>query len=509
MKTISHPLLKPDTLQQRAYQETIAKEATNKNMLVVLPTGLGKTPISVLVAADRLETFPNGKILMLAPTRPLAAQSFASFKKFFDLPEKKFCLVTGTVAPQNREGFYKTRQLIFATPQTIENDLKNKLITLENVVLIIFDEAHHSIGNYAYPFVAKAYLDQAQHPRILGLTASPGSTKEKINEIRKTLHIETVEIRTEKDEDVAPYVHEKDITWIHVTLPERFEKIKSYLVEAYNKRLTQLKGLGYTKPLRMIGKKDLLELQTAFQKRIRNNQQAAFYGVRLTSEAIKIEHALALIETQGAHILQVYFKKLHSDTSKAAQVLLKDRNVQHAIMLTDDLVRSGARHPKIAKLLGLISMELEQETDPRIIVFANYRTTVKEIVNALQSVPNARPVEFVGQKEGLSQKEQLKRLQDFSDGVYNILVGTSISEEGLDIAEADLAIFYEPVASPLRAIQRRGRVGRASVGTVIVLITKKTRDEGFYWSSVKKEANMKKTLYDIQAGQRDMNDYET
>jgi len=120
-------------------------------------------------------------------------------------------------------------------------------------------------------------------------------------------------------------------------------------------------------------------------------------------------------------------------------------------------------------------------------------------VNSLKNIEGARPVEFVGQREGLTQKEQIQRISDFRDGVHNVLVGTSVSEEGLDIPAMDLAVFYEPVPSEIRSIQRRGRVGRQKVGRVIFLITRRTRDEAYFWSAKNKEARMHKTLYRMKA----------
>ncbi|NIQ18127.1 MAG: DEAD/DEAH box helicase family protein, partial [Candidatus Aenigmarchaeota archaeon] len=102
-------------------------------------------------------------------------------------------------------------KIIFATPQTVENDLKNNRLNISKFSLVVFDEAHHSIGDYAYPYIAKVYLENARNPRILGLTASPGGTKEKIKEIMKNLGIKSVEIRTEEDFDVAPWVKKKQI----------------------------------------------------------------------------------------------------------------------------------------------------------------------------------------------------------------------------------------------------------------------------------------------------------
>jgi Fanconi anemia group M protein len=155
----------------------------------------------------------------------------------------------------------------------------------------------------------------------------------------------------------------------------------------------------------------------------------------------------------------------------------------------------------MGKLCQIVDGQIRDKQDSKIIVFANYRDSVKEIVNSLENIEGVRPVEFVGQKEGLTQKEQIQRISDFREGVYNVLVGTSVSEEGLDIPAMDLAVFYEPVPSEIRSIQRRGRVGRQKVGRVVFLITRRTRDEAYFWSAKNKEVRMKKTLYGMRRKQ--------
>ena len=62
-------------------------------------------------------------------------------------------------------------------------------------------------------------------------------------------------------------------------------------------------------------------------------------------------------------------------------------------------------------------------------------------------------------------------------GNYNVLVSTNVGEEGLDIAECDLVVFYDVVASEIRLIQRKGRTARHREGKVIILYCKGTHDE--------------------------------
>ena len=80
-----------------------------------------------------------------------------------------------------------------------------------------------------------------------------------------------------------------------------------------------------------------------------------------------------------------------------------------------------------------------------------------------------------------------------------MLVATSVAEEGLDIPNCDLVIFYEPVPSEIRYIQRRGRTGRIKKGRAIILMAKGTRDEAFYWSARRKEGKMKRILKGMQS----------
>ncbi|MCK4497429.1 MAG: DEAD/DEAH box helicase, partial [Candidatus Aenigmarchaeota archaeon] len=452
---VKHRLIKENTIQARAYQANILATAMKKNTLCVLPTGLGKTPVSVLLAVKRLEEYPESKILVLAPTRPLVNQHHEFFLKTVNIEKERFAILTGMIKPELRGEIYKEKQIIFATPQTIKNDLIEKRLSLKDFSLLVLDETHHAVGEYAYPYIAKKYKESAEHQRILGLTASPGGTREKIKEICKNIGIEAVEVRTEIDEDVTPWVKKKETWWIYVELPESFKKIRSIVNEEYTKKLNTLKKFGFLRS-RRVYKKDLLSLQSRLYQGIKEGDKKAILGMSFVTQAIKLEYVLTLLETQGIRVLEKYWKKLRDGKSKSNERLVKNKNVSNAMWLTHSLFEQGSKHPKIGKLCSIVNQQLREKPDSKIIVFANYRESVKEIVNSLGNVENARPVEFVGQREGITQKEQNERLRNFREGKYNVLVCTSIGEEGLDIPEMDLAVFYEPVPSGIRSIQRRG-----------------------------------------------------
>lgn len=517
------------TFSPRKYQAALSAQAVREDLLCVLPTGLGKTAIAALTAAGRLADHPRTRILVLAPTKPLCHQHEAAFR---DILSATSAVITGETPPQDRAVLYKTRTLLFATPQTVSNDLAERVLSLADFSLVVFDEAHHAIGGYAYPAIAKAYREQGRSQRLLALTASPGGTEDKIREIMANLDISAVQARTEADSDVAEHVQEKEIERIDVDLPERFLKARQSLQAALSARTARLQKMGVQKPASAISRKDLISLQLRAQAGIRRQSPSAFGLSSLVAQCLKIDHALTLLETQGIPMLLRYFQKLEADPSRAAKTVLADDDITRALAIVRDLAASGARHPKVAALCSLVAKELAANKDARIIVFANFRDTVSELSRALRSVPGAEPLEFIGQSRsvrkaparrtpatgentefqpasamstdagadapapsgGLSQKEQQARLRQFREGLANVLICTSIGEEGLDIPEMSLAVFYESVPSAIRAIQRRGRVGRTQVGRVVVLITRATRDEAYHWASQRREKAMHTAL---------------
>ena len=494
---VSHPLIKENTVESRLYQEVIVGNAAKKNTLVVAPTALGKTVIAVLLAAHRLKNF-KGKVLMISTTKPLVNQHASSFNKFLKIPEEEVQVFTGNTPPDKRKEIWGRAAVICATPQVIENDLITNRYSIEDVSLAIFDEAHRTTGEYPYAFIAKRYMETAKHPLILALTASPGADEARIREVCENLFTGNIEVRTESDPDVRPYVKGTTIEWMKVDLPDSLARIRKYLENTLKDRLTTLKNMGLVKSKNVnISKKDLLTLRGRLQSEIskKGGVPELYSGVSNTAACITIVHAIELLETQGLDTLQKYFDRLQKQSSKAARGLLRDNNFTLAVRLTKRL-SPDVQHPKLEALLDIME---KAPKDRRTIIFCQYRDSAQKIVDRLSEMKNVAPVRFVGQAskdkdKGLTQKKQLEILQKFRDGIYNVLVATSVAEEGLDIPKVDLVIFYEPIPSEIRTIQRRGRTGRSSVGRVIVLMTKKTRDEWFYWSGFKKEKKMRGVL---------------
>jgi Fanconi anemia group M protein len=507
---ISHPLLKPDTVASRAYQLTLSRQALETSSLIVLPTGLGKTIIALLVMADRLKDNQGSKVLMLSPTKPLVEQHAAFFRRVLNMPPEKVAVFTGSISPGSREQVWKDSTIIISTPQVIENDVMCKHYDLSGVAVIVFDEAHRATGNYSYVYIAKKYLEQAADPLVLGITASPGSTPDKINEVKQNLFIERVEVKTENDPEVAPYIYEKDVEWVKVSVPDKADEIKVLLDAFMADRLTRLKELGavYSSNTN-VNKRELLALQARLQADIaRGGSGESYKAVSILAEIMKVEHAVDLIQTQGVLPLKKYFERLREENknkggSKATKRLMQDARIQRALLIADT---ADEVNPKTEKVKEIVTDQLKAEPGSKIIVFTNYRDTAEIVSKALAEVPGINPIRFVGQAsklndKGLTQKKQVEILDAFRAGTYNALIATSVAEEGLDIPSTDLVLFYEPVPSEIRTIQRRGRTGRNAVGRVIVLMSKGTRDEGVYKISQAKERKMYRTMQNMKDGQ--------
>jgi len=500
---IQHDFIKPNSVERREYQYNIANSAANASTLVVLPTGMGKTIIALLVIAKEL--VKNNKILFLSPTKPLVNQHAQSLTDLLTLDDT-VAVFTGEVSPEKRIELWNSKQVIVSTPQVIENDLIARRYDLAKTSRIIFDEAHRAAGNYSYVFIADMFKKQQSERRCLGMTASPGNNLSEILEVCKNLEITNIEIRTKIDQDVRPYVHDLDIKWREILLPPEFNYTLQLLRKALAERLSILKNIGVldSASLALINRKKLLEVQQKIQLGLRSNPQPSqtlFKAASAQNAAMKLAHAIELLQTQGVNALSNYVSRMATEASskggsKASRDIMKDPNVLEAIAYVKAL---KIEHPKIQEIVTIVKEQLTLKKESKIIVFTHYRDTSLYVLKQLEKIPIAKPVRFIGQAgkendKGLTQKEQIDIIRRFKKDEYNVLIATSVAEEGLDIPSTDLVVFYEPVPSEIRTIQRKGRTARQMAGKVIILITKGTPDEAYYWSSRQKERRMHSEL---------------
>ena len=234
---IQHPLIKSKTVSHRLFQRTIAIKSFCRNALVILPTGLGKTIIALLVTAETLVQ-TSGKVVFTAPTRPLVEQHFETFRTLL-VDEIKMGMMIGSTPPDKRCEIYNESRILFPTPQCLSNDYENNRYSPDDVALLIVDEAHRTVGKYAYVNLC----DRIGAP-ILGLTASPGGKKEKIKEVITHLKTEIIEARTRDDPDVLRYVKDINVEWLKVELTDEMKEIQSILEEYLHSQIQKLQKLG-------------------------------------------------------------------------------------------------------------------------------------------------------------------------------------------------------------------------------------------------------------------------
>lgn len=497
---VKHPMIIENTLEEREYQIKISSEILSRmeNTLVVLPTGVGKTEIAILIIAEIILR-KGPKVLFLAPTRPLVLQHRERLLRY--IKDERIVALTGNVKADERAQLWKENHIIVSTPQVIRNDIISGIIDPKEVKLLIVDEAHRSVGRYAYTFVT----EQCVNALIVGLTASPGSKLERIEEIMRHLNIRRFQVKSERDEDVRPYVHEIKIETIMIDFPDEYEplreKLRGIITSLGNDLMNRYPDVRINGRLT---KKKILDLQKSFSEMISRGMKSYYEGLTLLAMMLKVEIALEYLETQGIATCHEYLEQLvssgRSGEAKRADIRLnKMRDFQEAVIMAREISRLDVASPKLKKIEELVRDQISRNRQSRVIVFTNYRNINQEIYELLLKVDGVKPSRFLGQAtrgddRGMTQQEQEEILKKFRNNEINVLISTQIGEEGLDIPETDLVIFHEPVSSEIRNIQRRGRTGRARPGRVVILVYRNTIDEVMFYAGIKKEKKMKQRI---------------
>ena len=498
-ETVDRPLVTPGLLEDRAYQTQLAEAALGEHSLVCLPTGLGKTAVSLLVTASRLDE-TDGKILLLAPTKPLVSQHAEFYREALTIPDEAVVVFTGEVRPDDRATLWEDARVVLATPQVVENDLVGNRISLREVVHCTFDECHRATGDYAYNYIAERDHADAADPLVTGMSASPGDDEEAILQVCANLGITNVEVMTERDADVADYTHETSVEWERIELPETVEEIRDAVRGVIRDRMERLSDLGVTNTTQPdVSETEIQKIQARVQRLMNNDDSAGYEGMSFLAEVRKLRTAATYVETQSVESFRRYMERQteaarSSGASKADQRMVSESAVRQAVRTAeeyDDL------HPKFRRARMLLAKTLGINNGERVIVFTESRDTAETLTEFLSEHFDTE--RFVGQSDtegsdGMTQTEQQKTLERFRAGEFEVLVSTSVAEEGLDVPEVDLVLFYEPVPTAIRAIQRKGRTGRQTEGRVAVLLAEDTRDEAYFWKARQDEKQMEEEL---------------
>ena len=458
-----------NSIEKRDYQVNLATQAIKENCIVVLPTGLGKTAIALHVMAEYLSKGTGG-VLFLAPTRVLVNQHYEFLKNNLTLDD--ISLITGEDTIQKRTKLWNN-SVICATPEIARNDLDRGIVTPEQFTLVIFDEVHRTVGDYAYSGIAQRFEDSSA--RILGMTATLPSEKEKATEILTRLKIASVAERTEDSLDVKPYTQETNTEWINVELPDELKTIQTLLKSSLDQRYDTLRENG----IKLASQQSLSALLRIRQFVLNTNRRSA----KPLFTAIRIHYALTMLEVHGITPFLKFCARAQAKKGIGVKELFEvDPNFTRAVSLAKDAQSKGIEHSKIPKL-----KEILDSVPGKALIFTSYRDSVDLIYNKLIEMGVSAGI-LIGKAgdAGLKQKKQIETVQKFRDGIFQVLVATRVGEEGLDIAEVNQVIFYDNVPSSIRFIQRRGRTGRKDTGKLVVLIAKNTIDETYYWIGKRK-----------------------
>jgi Fanconi anemia group M protein len=338
----------------------------------------------------------------------------------------------------------------------------------------------------------------------LGLTASPGNEIGKIKTICKNLAIQEVEIRTRESPDVKEYLQKREFEKVQIDFPKEFEEMRQVLNKLFGEYVDEIKkrGLLYAPAT----KTNLIKLQKNLMDPKKHKELNELLGISACAVAIKLQHAIELLETQTLKGFNNYLKDLFEQAankkSKGVIKLVKKTEFNFVYTKSSELLSKKLEHPKISELISLIYKEKKQNEKFKAIVFSQFRDTAQIISETMNTIDGIKSKMFIGQAKkkgfGLSQKDQKQIIIEFINGEINLLSATCIAEEGLDIPEVDAVIFYEPIPSAIRSIQRAGRTARLNKGKIIILITKNTRDESYYYVSRAREKQMNSAIETIR-----------
>ncbi|KAL9628335.1 MAG: hypothetical protein Q9204_005953 [Flavoplaca sp. TL-2023a] len=512
----------------RDYQYSIVRSGLYHNMLVALPTGLGKTFIAATIMLNWFRWTTDAQIVFVAPTRPLVAQQIKACFEIAGIPRHTTTMLTGNTPPGTRAEEWLAKRVFFMTPQTIVNDLKTGICDPKRLVLLVVDEAHRATGGYAYVEAVQFLRRFNTSFRVLALTATPGSSIESVQEVIDGLGISRIEIRTEESLDIREYVHSRKVETVLFEPTDEMVMIMGLFAKALQPLVDKLCGMN------AYWGKDPMTL-TAYgctQARSRwmssdAGRKASFPIKGMVNQIFSLLASLAHgIELLTFHGIGPFYRKVLAfrdaiegegggKVSKYRQQINDSQAFRTMMSRVQTWINNPdfVGHPKLAYLQRVVLNHFldagegrgaSAPSGTRIMVFAHYRDSAEEIARVLKrNEPMIRPRVFVGQanskgSEGMDQKTQLDVIQKFQNGIFNTLVATSIGEEGLDIGEVDLIVCYDASASPIRMLQRMGRTGRKRAGSIVVTLMKGKEENNF----VKAKDNYEKMQHEIASGVR-------
>ncbi|XP_065131208.1 Fanconi anemia group M protein isoform X2 [Paramisgurnus dabryanus] len=517
----------PTNYPIREYQLQISEAALLQNTLVCLPTGLGKTFIASVLMYNFYRWFPAGKIVFMAPTKPLVSQQIEACFKVMGIPQQHMAELTGTTAAHQRRDLWRSKRVFFLTPQVMVNDLSRNTCPAARVKCVVIDEAHKATGNHAYCQVIRELWNQTQQFRVLALSATPGGDVKAVQQVISNLLISHIELRSEDSPDVQAHVHQRSVEKIVVPLGESLTQYQTrylQLLERFASRLTQMRLLSH-RDLSSLTKYQIILSREQFRRNPPPHVLAGQHGVLEGDFAlcISLYHGYELLQQMGLRSLYLFIQNIISGPKESSRMrnelqrnpvfvdLYRDMEATFTPSSRDPKEPYLYSHPKLQKLDEVVlqhfktwpessGSDASEKVNTRVMIFSSFRESVQEIAEMLnRHQPLVRVMTFMGQASagkgvrGFTQKEQLEVVRRFRDGGFNTLVSTCVGEEGLDIGEVDLIVCFDAQKSPIRLVQRMGRTGRRRQGRIVIILAE-GREERTYNQSQSSRRSINKSI---------------
>ncbi|CAI9561910.1 unnamed protein product [Staurois parvus] len=474
-------------MELRSYQwEVITPALEGKNVIIWLPTGAGKTRAAVYVAMRHLQMVPNAKVAMIVNKVHLVQQHYS--KEFQQHLKDKYKMIPIS-GNTDEKGFFarlvKENDVVICTAQILYNSLQNrseeKHVELTDFTLLIIDECHHTQKDATYNKVMQIYLqkkleNERKLPQILGLTASPGtggasSFNDAVDHILQIcanldtwkimsakVNIEDLESKARQPIKQYDLVPERVVDPFGDKLKSLMETIHEYLgdnnfirsdfgTQPYEQKVVEMEKEGAVKADR--------------KKRTCALHLRKYNDALLIHDTVRMQDAYDLLDM---FYIEEKFIKNTNDPIDVFLCQLFNANSEHLLELSKD---QNNENPKLKRLEEILKEHFQSSLGSRGIIFTRTRQSTHSLHNWIMSNStlkelNIKTAALTGagisnQTKHMTQNEQQEVIKNFSKGLLNLLISTSVAEEGLDIPECNIVVRYGLMTNEIAMVQARGR----------------------------------------------------
>ncbi|XP_055113205.1 ATP-dependent RNA helicase DHX58 isoform X3 [Symphalangus syndactylus] len=425
-------------MELRPYQrEVIMPALEGKNIIIWLPTGAGKTRAAAFVAKRHLETVDGAKVVVLVNRVHLVTQHGEEFRRMLD-GRWTMTTLSGDMGP--RAGFghlARCHDLLICTAELLQTALSSpeeeEHVELTAFSLIVVDECHHTHKDTVYNVIMSQYLElkfqRAQPlPQVLGLTASPGTGgASKLNGAIN--HI--LQLCANLD------------TWCIMSPQNYCPQLQEH------------------------------SQQPCKQYNLCHRRSQDPFGDLLKKLMDQIHDHLEMPELSRNFGTQMY-----------EQQVVKLSEADHKNVLAH-LATHGPENPKLEMLEKILQRQFRSSDSPRGIIFTRTRQSTHSLLLWLQQQPGLKALDIraqllIGagnssQSTHMTQRDQQEVIWKFRNGTLNLLVATSVAEEGLDIPHCNVVVRYGLLTNEISMVQARGRA-RADQSVYSFVATEGSRE---------------------------------